>query len=343
MASPAPLPERFRIVDSHTGGMLSRVVVDGWPDIPGATMKDRYDYVCEHHDHIRKCVMLEPRGGENYVGVVLTPPTTEGSICGALYPSAKGFLTMCGHATIGTVVTLVHLGRLQAPKAGEPPVAVSIDTAVGVVHAELIDRSTVRIHNVPSFVERVDMSVCVPPTLGAPGDIITGDLCFGGNWNFIVTNWVPELTYSNRQTLLMAAATIRAALKEQGMKDGAGNDINFVCFYGTAKPENHGKNFIAFDGTFDRSPCGTGTSARMAQLFYRKQLVSGAEYRQESITGSVFVCSSKIVTETGEGTGDDLDFKIQQRSQPTIRAQAYIVLDGDLVCPSDDILTCGIE
>jgi proline racemase len=271
------LPETIRVVDSHTEGEPTRVVVEGWPQPAGATMEERRRDMKERFDHLRRAVLCEPRGHEAVVGALLTPPVREGSLAGVVYFDNAAYLGMCGHGTIGVVRTLEYLGRLR-------PGPLALDTPAGTVRAELAADGSVTIENVPSFLHARDVVVDVPGF----GEF-RGDVAYGGNW-FFITRWEKPLRASDIEDLTRLTRAIGEALRRDRVTGTGGAEIDHVVLLGASDREDADrKNFVLCPGAaYDRSPCGTGTSATMAMLHARGELELGKVWRQESIIGSVF-------------------------------------------------------
>lgn len=304
MSAPA-FPALIRVVDSHTEGEPTRVVVDGWRQPAGATMAARRDDLAARWDHLRSAVVCEPRGHDAMVGALLTPPVSKGSAAGVIFFNNVGYLGMCGHGTIGVVRTLEHLGRITAG-------VVHLDTPVGSVSADLATDGAVTIRNVPSYCHARDVAVEVPG-LGR----VVGDVAYGGNWFFIVHWDRSPLALREVDELTRLTRTMLAALRAQGVTGQAGAEIDHVELSAApTRADADSRNFVLCPGgAYDRSPCGTGTSARMASLHARGELPLGAHWRQESITGSCF---------TGwlEGQGGQLI--------PHVRGTAYITGESTL-------------
>ena len=268
----------IHVVDSHTEGEPTRVVVDGWPQPPGNTMAERRDHMQRHDDALRRGVVLEPRGHDAIVGALLTPPVTPGSTAGVVFFNDVGYLGMCGHGTIGVVRTLQHLGRLA-------PGEICLDTPVGTVSASLAPNGTVTITNVPSYRHAADVEVQVPDV-----GVVRGDVAWGGNWFFLMEHHDVPLTASNIPDLTRLTIRVRNALRASGITGADGADIDHIELFGPAvAPEADSRNFVLCPGAaYDRSPCGTGTSAKLAVLHARGTLAIGQRWTQESITGSTF-------------------------------------------------------
>lgn len=269
-------PATIHVVDSHTEGEPTRVVVEGWPAPRGATMEERRDDLRNNHDHLRRAVVCEPRGHAAIVGALLTPPVNDDSLCGIIFFNNETYLGMCGHGLIGVVRTLAHLGRLSTG-------VVQFDTPVGTVSAELNADGSVTIDNVASRCHALDVAVDVPG-LGR----VVGDVGYGGNW-FFVTHLDEPLEMSNVVELTRMTQAIQDAITAAGVAGGV--PIDHIELSGPAsRSDADAKNFVLCSGgEYDRSPCGTGTSAVMAVLHARDRLAVGEQWRQESITGSRFV------------------------------------------------------
>ena len=267
----------MRIVDSHTGGEPTRTVVDGSPPLGGGTMAERLDAL-RAVDHLRTAVTAEPRAPEGAVAAFLTPPASEGAIAGAIFGNRTGYLGMCGHGAIGVVETLAHLGRIDRG-AGR----LTLDTPAGPIRAERFEDGSVEIENVASRAYRLDVTIDVPGV----GEI-AGDIAYGGNWFFLIH--AASVRARDIADLSQRASRIRDALRTQGVTGEGGAQIDHVEFFGPPeRADADAKNFVLCpDGAYDRSPCGTGTSAKMAVLSARGQLRPGQTWRQESIIGSLF-------------------------------------------------------
>jgi 4-hydroxyproline epimerase len=271
-------PERVGVVDSHTEGEPTRVIVDGWPPPPGSTMAERRAFLLREQDHLRQAVVCEPRGHDAVVGALLTPPTREGSAAGVVFFNNAGALSMCGHGLMGLVRTLEFLGHLA-------PGTVSVDTPAGTVRAELEADGAVTIENVPAHCHDRDVEVDVPG-LG----LVKGDVAWGGNWFFLTELDGLPLELGNVPRLTDATSRILAALAERGISGRDGARIDHVEAFGPPRrPDADSRNFVLCPGrAWDRSPCGTGTSAKLAALAARGRLAPGQRWRQESLTGSLF-------------------------------------------------------
>jgi len=301
----APLPRTMTVVDSHTEGEPTRVVVEGWPPLSAPTMEGRREELIRRDDALRRAVVLEPRGHEAVVGALLTSPVTPGAAAGVVFFNNVGPLWMCGHGLIGVVRTLEFLGRIGPGRVG-------IDTPAGPVSAELEDSGFVTIENVPAFCHATNISVDV-----AGFGRVTGDVAWGGNWFFLTTLPGERVELANVSRLGSAASAILRALRDGGVTGKDGGEIDHVEIFGPpARQDADCRNYVLCPGgEYDRSPCGTGTSAKMAALHARGELAAGQPWRQESITGSLF---TGWLTERG---GDLV---------PHIRGRAFVTAESRL-------------
>lgn len=270
--------DRIEVVDSHTAGEPTRVVIDGWPEPAGATMAERRASMHRNQDELRRAVVLEPRGHDAVVGALLTPPERSDSVAGVVFFNDVSYLGMCGHGLIGVVRTLEHLGRIAA---GD----VRLDTPVGQVSATLDASGAVTIRNVPVRVLHQDVVVQVPGI----GDV-RGDVAWGGNWFFLTSVAGTPLTLDHRAELLRISMKVRDALAIAGVTGDTAEVIDHVELFGPPTVAGaDSRNFVLCPGTaYDRSPCGTGTSAKMAALHARGALACGEHWTQEGILGTTF-------------------------------------------------------
>jgi proline racemase len=274
----AAFPAQIRVVDSHTEGEPTRVVVDGWPQPAGATMAERRDEVRARYDHLRRAVVCEPRGHDAVVGALLTPAVTPGAAAGIIFFNNGTYLGMCGHGLIGVVRTLEYLGRVS-------PGVSRYDTPVGTVSAELAADGTVTIENVPARCTATDVAVDVPGV----GRVV-GDVAYGGNWFFITHIEGVTVDIDHARELTRLTQSIQDALRAAGITGEDGADIDHIeLSVASSRPDADARNFVLCSGgEYDRSPCGTGTSAVMAARHRRGQLALGARWRQEGVSGGVF-------------------------------------------------------
>jgi len=264
--------KRVFVIDSHTGGEPTRTVIGGGPDLGGGSVAEQLKRFREQHDRFRSAVVNEPRGSDVVVGAMLVPAVEAGCATGVIFFNNVGYLGMCGHGLIGIVATLAHMGRIQA---GEH----RVETPVGVVTATLHPDGSVSVQNVSSYRKAKAVKVNVPG-LGA----ICGDVAWGGNWFYLVEEHGQELTLANAEKLTDFTWRVRQAINEPFP------EIDHVELFGP--PQNakaNSRNFVLCPGkAYDRSPCGTGTSAKLACLAADGKLREGEPWVQERIVGSLF-------------------------------------------------------
>ncbi|MEV4187883.1 proline racemase family protein [Streptosporangium canum] len=289
----------FHAVDSHTEGMPTRVITGGVGVIPGSTMAERREHFLAEMDHIRTLLMYEPRGHSAMSGAILQPPTRPDADYGVLYIEVSGCLPMCGHGTIGVATVLVETGMVEVV---EPVTTIRLDTPAGLVVAEVRVEdgaaTAVTITNVPSFSAGLDRTVKVPGI----GEVAY-DLAYGGNYYAILPIESVGLPFdrAHKQPILDAGLAIMDAINEQDEPvhplDAGIRGCHHVQFTAPGSDARHSRHAMAIHpGWFDRSPCGTGTSARMAQLHARGELALGADFVNESFIGTRFV--GRLVEET---------------------------------------------
>jgi proline racemase len=260
------------VVDSHTAGEPTRVVLSGIPDLGPGTLAAKARAFRDHHDPFRSAVVNEPRGSDVLVGALLLPPEDPASTCAVVFFNNVGLLQMCGHGTIGLVATLAHLGRIA-------PGTHRIDTVVGPVSATLHDDGEVSLENVPSH--RKAHAVTVDVEGHGP---VTGDVAWGGNWFFLAEHHASPIDLAHVEPLTDLAWRIRRAVNTQAFPE-----VDHVELFGPASPGAHSRNFVLCPGkAYDRSPCGTGTSAKLACLAADGKLAPGDTWIQESVIGSRF-------------------------------------------------------
>lgn len=308
----------MRVVDSHTGGEPTRVIVEGGPKLAGTSMSARLEEFRRGHDYLRHALVNEPRGSEVIVGALLTEPANEGSTAGVIFFNNVGYLGMCVHGTIGLMVTLSHLGRIAL---GEH----KIDTPVGTVTATLHETGEVTVANVPSRRTATRVGVHVPGY-----GTVRGDIAWGGNWFFLVSEHSFELDMKCIEELTQFAWAVRQALATKGIKGEDGGEIDHIeLFSPSSVPGIDSKNFVLCPGkAYDRSPCGTGTSAKLACLYADGKLKPGGVWRQESIVGSVF--EGQIRVNNGHMI-------------PIIRGSAHITSEAEFIFDARDPFRYGIE
>lgn len=265
--------QRIRILDSHTGGEPTRLVLEGGPELGDGPLAERVARFRGEFDHYRSAIVNEPRGSDVVVGALLVEPHAPGCEVGVIFFNNVGPLGMCGHGTIGLVVSLAHLGRAQ-------PGVVRIDTPVGVVAATLHADGSVSVDNVPSWRKAAGVVIDVSGV-----GRVRGDVAWGGNWFFLVEEHGQRLELANVAALTDYTSRVRAAVNAQGFPE-----VDHVELFAPSPTRGvHSRNFVLCPGgAYDRSPCGTGTSAKLACLAADGKLAEGAEWVQESIVGSAF-------------------------------------------------------
>jgi 4-hydroxyproline epimerase len=306
-------------VDSHTAGEPTRVVVGGGPSLGKGELPERLRRLSSEHDSFRSAVVTEPRGSDVLVGALLVEPEDRDCATGVIFFNNVGYLGMCGHGTIGVVTTLAHLGRVQA---GEH----RIETPVGTVRAMLRANGEVTLENVVSYRYRRDVEVHVPDV-----GVVRGDVAWGGNWFFLVDAGPVELTLGNCDKLTEYTWAIRGALKRNHITGTNGAEIDHVELSAPATSADS-RNFVLCPGkAYDRSPCGTGTSAKLACLAADGRLLPGQVWRQEGILGTVFEGSYCME----DGSPD--------RIVPSITGKAHVTAQGQLIFDPDDPFRSGIR
>jgi proline racemase len=315
----------FHAVDSHTEGMPTRVITGGIGVIPGATMADRRQHFVTHLDHLRTLLMYEPRGHSAMSGAILQPPTHPDADYGVLFIEVSGCLPMCGHGTMGVATVLVETGMVDVT---EPVTQVRLDTPAGLVVAEVevadgVARR-VTLQNVPAYVHALDQTVAVPG-LGDVGY----DLAYGGNFYAIVPIESIGLPFerAEKQAILDAGLAIMAAINEtaspQHPEDPGIHGCHHVYFAAPGSDAKLSRHAMAIHpGWFDRSPCGTGTCARMAQLHARGELGLGQDFVNESFIGTTFV--GRLVGETTVGDRPGVVPAVSGRAWLTGTAQYFL-------------------
>jgi proline racemase len=322
-------------VDSHTEGMPTRVITGGVGVLPGATMAERRLWFLEHSDDLRTLLMYEPRGHASMSGAILQPPTRPDADWGVLYIEVSGCLPMCGHGTIGVATVLVETGMVEVT---EPVTSIRLDTPAGLVVAEVAVQDgaakAVTIRNVPSYSVELDAEVKVPG-LGVVGY----DLAYGGNFYAMVELERLGLPFdrAEKQRLLDAGLSIMAAINEQRrpvhVSDPAIAGCHHVQLIAPGSDARYSRHAMAIHpGWFDRSPCGTGTSARMAQLHARGQLPLHTDFVNESFIGTTF--TGRLVEET-ELTGG------VTAVVPTITGRAWITGTAQYMLDPEDPFPAG--
>ncbi len=311
-------PNQVRVIDSHTGGEPTRVVIGGGPDLGRGRMSERREILRREHDWLRSAVVNEPRGSEVIVGALLCEPTDPTCTAGVIFFNNVGYIGMCGHGTIGLAVTFAHL---WGPQSGSH----ALETTVGIVRFEYVDNSRVAVENVPSY--RLAANVAV--NVDGIGEVV-GDIAWGGNWFFLVANHGQELEVANIRRLTEYTTRIRHTLTRRGLTGANGQEIDHIELFGPPHDRAaHSRNFVLCPGlAYDRSPCGTGTSAKLACLAADGKLREGEIWRQESIVGSVFEASYRR-------TGDHV--------VPRIVGSAFVTAESTLILDPADPFRTGIR
>lgn len=306
---------RISVIDSHTAGEPTRVVLEGAPDLGTGPLVERLARFRDRHDDFRRAVILEPRGSDVLVGALLLEPFDSTCIAGVIFFNNVGVLNMCGHGIIGLVSTLAHLKRLGA---GEH----RIETAVGIVTTTLHADGSVSVANVPSYRKHKGLKIDLRDS-GA----IEGDIAWGGNWFFLAERTALPLDLASIETLINETTRIRLAVNAQGFEE-----VDHIELFGPPREAGHSRNFVLCPGkAYDRSPCGTGTSAKLACLAADGQLAEGAAWVQESIVGSTFVGRYRWLDRTA-GT-----------IIPVITGTAFLTAETTLLLDERDPFCWGIR
>ncbi len=310
-----PSMTSIHVIDSHTGGEPTRIIIAGGPDLGAGSMAQRADRFRAEHDRYRAAVVNEPRGSDVLVGALLCEPVDKSCAAGVIFFNNVGLLGMCGHGTIGLINTLAYLHRIA-------PGTHRIETTVGIVTATLHDSGEVSIENVPSHRHAKAVAINVP----GHGQI-TGDVAWGGNWFFLVEDHGQLLTLDRVEPLTDLSWRIRQAINAGGYPE-----IDHIELFGPpAAADAHSRSFVLCPGkAYDRSPCGTGTSAKLACLAADGKLAPGATWIQESIVGTRFTGSFRWHDEKAKSI------------IPTITGRAYINAESKLLLDDNDPFCWGI-
>ncbi|MGR4973402.1 4-hydroxyproline epimerase [Pseudomonas sp. LARHCG127] len=308
--------KRITVIDSHTGGEPTRLVTDGFPDLGQGTMAERKQRLATEFDTWRSACVLEPRGSDVLVGALLCEPVDPSACAGVIFFNNSGYLGMCGHGTIGLVASLAHLGRIG-------PGVHNIETPVGTVQATLHEDRSVSVRNVPAYRYRQALALEVPGI----GPVV-GDVAWGGNWFFLIAEHGQRVAGDNLDALTAYTYAVQQALEQQGFRGEDGGLIDHIELFAD-DPQADSRNFVLCPGkAYDRSPCGTGTSAKLACLAADGKLQPGQIWRQASVIGSEF-----------EGSYEQAG----ERIVPTIRGRAYISAETTLIIEADDPFAWGIR
>ena len=305
--------KKVGIIDSHTGGEPTRVVVSGLPDLGGGTVAEQLRVFREQHDGFRSAVVNEPRGSDVLVGALLLPPQDPTYVAGVIFFNNVGCLGMCGHGTIGLVKTLEYMGRIQ-------PGTHRIETCVGMVSALLAADGSVSVTNVPSY-RKVKAATVHVPGIGP----VSGDLAWSGNWFYLIEQHGQVLELANVEKLTDYTWRVRQAVNSQGYPE-----VDHIeLFTPSPSPGAHSRNFVLCPGkAYDRSPCGTGTSAKLACLAADGKLAEGDTWVQESIIGSRFTGSYR---------------RAGEQIIPTITGTAFVNAEATLLLDDQDPFCWGIR
>jgi len=316
--------KRIAVIDSHTGGEPTRLVVDGFPDLGQGSMAERRAMLAEHHDAWRAATVLEPRGNDVIVGALLCQPVSAVAAAGVIFFNNTGYLNMCGHGTIGLVVTLAHMGRIG-------PGVHTIETPVGDVQATLHEDGTVSVRNVASYRYRTQVALQVPGF-----GLVHGDVAWGGNWFFLVSDHGQRIALDNVEVLGDFTARIKHALVVHGISGAQGAEIDHIELFAADPDGADSRNFVLCPGNaYDRSPCGTGTSAKLACLAADGKLAPGAVWTQASVIGSRFEASYELAPPDAQHS--------EQRIIPTLRGSAHVCAEATLLLGDADPFCWGIR
>ncbi|MWV10757.1 4-hydroxyproline epimerase [Pseudomonas sp. R-28-1W-6] len=310
--------QRIRVLDSHTGGEPTRLVLDGFPDLGHGSMAERRQLLAERFDQWRTASVLEPRGSDVLVGALLCEPVAPSACAGVIFFNNSGYLGMCGHGTIGLVASLAHLGRIG-------PGVHRIETPVGTVEATLHEDRSVSVRNVPAYRLHKDLSLEVPGY--GP---VRGDVAWGGNWFFLIAEHGLRVAGDNLDALMAYSCAVQQALEQQGIRGDDGGLIDHVELFASDEQADSRSYVLCPGKAYDRSPCGTGTSAKLACLAADGKLQPGQVWRQASVIGSQFEASFQWAADPAQII-------------PTIRGRAYLSAEADLLIEEEDPFAWGIR
>jgi 4-hydroxyproline epimerase len=304
---------RIHVIDSHTAGEPTRIIVDGGPRLQDGSAAEKLQFLRQHHDLFRSAVVNEPRGSDVLVGGILVEPANKSCVAGVIFFNNVGYLGMCGHGAIGLMATLAYMGRV---KPGDH----KIETPVGIVTASLHPDGTVSVTNVPSYRKARGVTV-EAPTIG----VITGDVAWGGNWFYLVENHGKTIQLADVEMLSDFSWRVRQAINAQGFPE-----VDHIELFGPPSgPGANSRNFVLCPGgAYDRSPCGTGTSAKLACLAADGKLAEGELWIQESVIGSRFTAFYR---------------RHGEQIVPTITGAAYVNAETTLLLNEKDPLCWGLR
>ena len=309
--------QRIQIIDSHTGGEPTRLVIGGFPDLGGGSMAERRALLAERHDKWRAATVLEPRGSDVIVGALLCEPVSKDAAAGVIFFNNAGYIGMCGHGTIGLVASLAHMGRIGV---GEHKIETPVGTVTTTLHAD----GSVSVRNVPAYRHLHQVAVELPGH-----GTVRGDVAWGGNWFFLVSEHGQRVASDNLAALTGYTTALRKALAAQGITGADGAEIDHIELFANDSEGADSRNFVLCPGNaYDRSPCGTGTSAKIACLAADGKLAPGKVWTQASVIGSRFEASYAM-----EGG----------KVIPTLRGRAYISAEATLLIEDEDPFGWGIR
>jgi len=335
---------RIPFLDSHTGGEPTRLIPSLPFDLGTGSVADKLSTLKKDHDDLRRTVLLEPRGSDVLVGAYLVPPADPTCQFGVIYFNNVGYLGMCGHGTIGLIASLAYMGKVQ-------PGVIRVETPVGVVEATLHDMSLrgeaeatsqstggllradehrprndmypnkVSVQNIPAYRHLTHVPVTID------GKTVHGDVAWGGNWFFLVHDHGLEINMQNLEALTDFSWRVREQLTANGITGANSAEIDHVELFAST-PDADSKGFVLCPGkAYDRSPCGTGTSAKLACLYGDGKLQVGQIWKQQSVVGSIFEGSIQIQ---------------DNRIIPTITGEAWVMSEGTILVDERDPFGKGI-
>jgi 4-hydroxyproline epimerase len=312
--------KKIFFLDSHTGGEPTRLITNLPFDLGAGSVAEKLAKLKAEHDDFRTTVLTEPRGSDVLVGAYLVPPSDPTCQLGVIYFNNVGYLGMCGHGTIGLIASLAYLGRVQVG-------TIRIETPVGIVEATLHKNETgeypnrVSVKNIPAYRHLDHIAVHVD------GKIIQGDVAWGGNWFFLTHDHGLDVNLQNLEALTDFAWRVRELLTGNGITGANGAEIDHIELFAST-PDADSKSFVLCPGkAYDRSPCGTGTSAKLACLYADGKLPAGQIWKQQSVVGSIFEGSVQV-----EGG----------KIIPTITGEAWVMSEGTLLVDERDPFGAGI-
>lgn len=311
---------RIPFLDSHTGGEPTRLITSLPFDLGTGSVADKLSTLKKDHDDLRRTVLLEPRGSDVLVGAYLVPPADPTCRFGVIFFNNVGYLGMCGHGTIGLIASLAYMGKVT-------PGVIRVETPVGVVEATLHKSEAgaypnkVSVQNIPSYRHLTHIPIEID------GKTIHGDVAWGGNWFFLVHDHGMDVNMSNLEALTDFSWRVREQLTANGITGANGAEIDHIELFAST-PEADSKSFVLCPGkAYDRSPCGTGTSAKLACLYGDGKLHVGQTWKQQSVVGSIFEGSIQIQ---------------DNRIIPTITGEAWVMSEGTILVDERDPFGKGI-